>query len=131
MFGEATGPNCLGCHAVGGKGGAFGPTLEGLAGRMNRGEILEHLIDPSKRVAPEFSLHRVEMRDEVVYQGFVVSRDKGELRLRLDDGRILGLKLGEIAKETVSPVSAMPEGLLDALTATEAADLLDYLMTLR
>ena len=98
---------------------------------MNRGEILEHLIDPSKRVAPEFSLHRVEMRDEVVYQGFVVSRDKGELRLRLDDGRILGLKLGEIAKETVSPVSAMPEGLLDALTATEAADLLDYLMTLR
>ena len=131
VFGEATGPNCLGCHAVGGKGGAFGPTLEGLAGRMNRGEILEHLIDPSKRVAPEFSLHRVEMRDEVVYQGFVVSRDKGELRLRLDDGRILGLKLGEIAKETVSPVSAMPEGLLDALTATEAADLLDYLMTLR
>ena len=50
--------------------------------------------------------------------------------LRLADGRILGLKLGEIAKETVSPVSAMPEGLLDALTATEAADLLDYLMTL-
>lgn len=71
------------------------------------------------------------MRDEVVYQGFVVSRNKGELRLRLDDGQILSLKLGEIDKETISPVSAMPEGLLDALTATEAADLLAYLMTFR
>jgi hypothetical protein len=31
----------------------------------------------------------------------------------------------------VSPVSAMPEGLLDALTAQEAADLMAYLRGLK
>jgi len=36
-----------------------------------------------------------------------------------------------VVSDTVSPVSAMPEGLLDALTAQEVADLLAYLAGLR
>jgi cytochrome c1 len=41
------------------------------------------------------------------------------------------LPLDTVTTDTVSPVSAMPEGLLDALTAQEVADLLAYLSRLK
>ena len=41
------------------------------------------------------------------------------------------MPLDRLASDTVSPVSAMPEGLLDALTPQEAADLLSYLSGLK
>ena len=39
--------------------------------------------------------------------------------------------LDTVLTDTVSPVSAMPEGLLDALTAFEVADVLAYLSELK
>jgi len=38
---------CRGCHRIEGKGGTFGPSLEGIGGRLNRDRLLRKLTDPA------------------------------------------------------------------------------------
>jgi len=131
LFRSESGPHCRRCHAVGGAGGRFGPPLDGVGVRMGPEELLEQMVQPSRRIAPEFVVHLVETRDGLVRTGFRVGKDLQTLRLRVEDGTVQTLEAGEVVSDQVSPVSAMPEGLLDALTAVEAADLLAYLRSLR
>jgi len=37
---------CTGCHVVEGKGGALGPSLDGIGKRMDDDKIIEKLVDP-------------------------------------------------------------------------------------
>jgi putative membrane-bound dehydrogenase-like protein len=42
---------CASCHMVGGKGGAVGPILDGIAVRSTKDAILESLMDPNAKLA--------------------------------------------------------------------------------
>jgi mono/diheme cytochrome c family protein len=42
---------CASCHTVGGKGGAIGPILDGIAVRSDKDYILESLMDPNAKLA--------------------------------------------------------------------------------
>ncbi len=42
---------CASCHTVGGKGGAVGPILDGIAVRSDKDYILESLMDPNAKLA--------------------------------------------------------------------------------
>ena len=39
---------CMGCHTVAGKGGAVGPSLDGVGSRMTEAQIAEFIGDPQK-----------------------------------------------------------------------------------
>ncbi len=45
---------CSRCHMVGGKGGAIGPALDGIATRKKEDYILESLVDPGATIAEGF-----------------------------------------------------------------------------
>ncbi len=45
---------CASCHTVGGKGGAVGPILEGIAARASKDYIVESLMDPNAKLAKGF-----------------------------------------------------------------------------
>jgi putative membrane-bound dehydrogenase-like protein len=45
---------CATCHMVGGKGGAIGPILDGIAARANKDYILESLMNPNAKLAKGF-----------------------------------------------------------------------------
>ena len=45
---------CASCHTVGGKGGAVGPILDGIAVRSDKDYILESLMDPNANLAKGF-----------------------------------------------------------------------------
>ncbi len=47
--------DCLSCHAIGGTGGLNGPDLDGVAGRLTAGGLLESLIHPGAKLAPGYS----------------------------------------------------------------------------
>ncbi|CAN5464670.1 c-type cytochrome [soil metagenome] len=118
---------CAQCHKLFDDGGTIGPELTG----AQRNELvywLENIIDPSA----------------VIPEGYQMSM------VTLDDGRLLSGRIGEQTDRTViletpteqvilqrsaveaieeSPLSLMPEGLLDTLTDQEARDLLAYLMS--
>jgi quinoprotein glucose dehydrogenase len=46
--------DCLSCHAIGGTGGLNGPDLDGVAGRLTAGGLLESLIHPGAKLAPGY-----------------------------------------------------------------------------
>jgi len=45
---------CASCHTVGGKGGAIGPILDGIAVRGTKDYIVESLMDPNAKLAKGF-----------------------------------------------------------------------------
>ena len=121
---------CGRCHVAGGIGRAFGPDLNGLGRRMSRAQVLEQIVQPSKSVAPEFRSVSVTLKDDSEFNGFVLSWSVEELVLRDETLREHRWNTREIAEVRESALSAMPEGLLAPLTAAEAADVLEYLMSL-
>ncbi len=131
LFHADSGPQCGRCHVAEGRGRAFGPALDGIASKLDAAALLNQIRWPSRQIAPEFSLHQVETRDGLQHGGFLISKEAGRLRLRGEAGTVIDLPIESVVSDTVSPVSAMPEGLLDALTAQEAADLMAYLRGLK
>ena len=65
--------------------------------------------------------------------GFSTKREASGLTLKMPGGSTETIPAPEIAQTTNAPstVSTIPEGLLDSLTLQEAADLLEYLQTLK
>ena len=71
--------------------------------------------------------HEIETKDGNVQTGFVVSRDTASVRFRASDGAVSVVPASSIRRETTLPGSLMPEGLIQSLTAQEAADLLEFI----
>ena len=65
-----------------------------------------------------------------VLSGIIVSRTETELVLR-DADKETRLALGQVVRVVPQEKSLMPEGLLQHLTAQEAADLIAFLESLR
>jgi putative heme-binding domain-containing protein len=72
----------------------------------------------------------VRKKDGDVVSGIVVSRNDQELVLR-DVERELRLPAASVEKVVPQAKSLMPDGLLQHLTAQEAADLVAYLESLK
>ena len=103
--------------------------LTGLARKYRRDQVLDQILFPSKVIAPEFKTVTLTLSDGNEVSGLVIKRTETEWTLR-DAGLFDHQTMRANVKETrESTVSAMPEGLLAPLTAQEAADLLEYLVS--
>jgi putative heme-binding domain-containing protein len=122
---------CARCHTCAGTGRAFGPDLTGIGKKYDRTQLLDHILNPSKFIVPEFKTISVTLRDDTELSGFVLKRSATELLLRDETLKEHSLKLSDVKEQRESTLSVMPEGLLAPLTAQEAADLLEFLATNR
>ena len=122
---------CLACHFVNGSGRDFGPDLSKAGLRLQKPQIAEAVVTPSKTIATGFNAVTVTLKDGNAQMGFVVKRDADQLTLKIATGQSVPLRVSEVKSEQTLPVSLMPEGLLASFTAQEAADLLEYLAALR
>ena len=122
---------CLECHLLGDKGNEVGPSLKGIGGRNTKEEILQSLLEPSEKIAPEFAAKMIETSEGDIYSGFVVEESPTNIRFRaLNEGTIDLPKDSILSIETQS-LSLMPQFLLQDLTPQQAADLLAFLTSLR
>jgi len=128
VFANESGGQCVRCHRAHGAGRDFGPDLTDIARKFDRAALLTHITQPNLLVAPEHRTHSVILRDDTELTGFLKSRTPAELLLRLEDGTDRRIPAAQVATARESALSAMPEGLLVALTAQEAADLLEFLL---
>ena len=94
---------------------------------MKREEILESLLEPSRKVDPKFATWYVETNDGLVHTGLLVERSETGIVLRDAQGRDVRIDRAEVEQFVQQPHSLMPEQLLRDLSAAEAADLLAYL----
>jgi len=129
VFREA---QCSQCHRLGPLGRSYGPDLTALSSRFGRREILDAVLTPSKQVPSRQAQHVIALRDgrvitgRVVWNGFRAS----ELHIASDPMRleqVTKISKHDIVSYEESPVSPMPEGLLDTFSREEVLDLLAFL----
>lgn len=122
---------CLSCHFLNGSGRDFGPDLSAVGARLTRTQILESILAPSKVIAPGYQAVSLTLQDGDPLFGFILNRGEGRLTLKIATGQALPLSERTISTEQALPTSLMPEGLLQGFTAQEAADLVEYLSSLK
>ena len=118
---------CAVCHRIGQAGTDFGPDLSHIATKYQKPVLLEQILLPSKIIDPAWQITTLTLTGGEVLSGFITARTDTEITLRMAGGVTKNLSPKIIQKTETARVSAMPEGLLQSLTAQEAADLLAYL----
>jgi len=128
---------CVFCHRVSNDStlpaGVFGPDLVQVSARFNRRDLLDHILNPSKFIDEKFRYVTVKTSDGKTITGSLESEDDERVVLRPNP---LTPEKSEIAKamikeRSVSEISPMPAGLLNALKAEQILDLLAWFETLR
>jgi putative heme-binding domain-containing protein len=119
--------NCGSCHKVGERGTEVGPDLTAIVKTRTRGDLLESILEPSRRIEPKFGAYVVRTLDGRALTGLVQKRDEKELVLRDAQGKDVRIASENLEEVKPSRTSLMPQGQLAGLTAQEAADLLEYL----
>lgn len=117
---------CGSCHILYGEGGKVGPDLTG-SGRANLDYLLENIIDPSGVVSADFRMNIISLKDGRVLTGTIVGQTAQTITLRML-AQETTIERSEIAKQEVSSMSMMPEGLVLAFQPDQVRDLIAYLM---
>jgi putative heme-binding domain-containing protein len=117
---------CSSCHRLYGEGNTVGPDLTG-SGRSHLDYLLENLIDPSAMVPADYRVSHVELKDDRVLSGVVVSSSDRTIELQAQTERLV-LDRADIVQVQQGTLSLMPEGILEALPEDEVRDLIAYLI---
>jgi uncharacterized repeat protein (TIGR03806 family) len=131
LFFAEGGANCVQCHRVGSRGRDFGPDLSHIGQKYNRAQLLDNILNPSKTIAPGFATYLVDTTNDLSYSGMLVRENANEVVIKDTSLKETSIKRNDIARLQPSKISAMPEGLLQNLTAQEATDLVAFLASLR
>ncbi|MGD9720805.1 MAG: PVC-type heme-binding CxxCH protein [Pirellulales bacterium] len=131
IFFKSSAAQCKSCHAVQGFGSGIGPELTHIGKKYERQALLETILDPSKAIAPEFRLYLLETTGGMVFAGFLVERNADQVVLQDIKGGRIRVPTDEIEALVEQPKSLMPELVLSEVTAQDAADLLEFLTTLK
>jgi putative heme-binding domain-containing protein len=123
----ATGMTCQNCHRIGDKGINLGPDLSTIGKTRSREDLLDSILDPSRRIEPQYVSYNVETKGGRHVTGLLVKRDASEVILRDVQNQEIRLRVEEVKQMDVSRISLMPDGLLRDLTAQQAADLVEFL----
>ena len=120
---------CVRCHAVGGAGGQVGPALDNIANILTRAQILEALIEPSKRLAPGYGTVTLTLNDGQTVNGILDHETNTELIIRTSDAEPMEIAISRI-KTRENSISAMPAaGKL--ISKRELRDLIEFLSRLK
>jgi putative membrane-bound dehydrogenase-like protein len=119
---------CGVCHSLFGEGGGIGPELTA-ANRTDREFLLASIVNPSGAIRKEFASHEVEMRDGRILSGVILNQSGSELVLGIGTGEKVTLQKSQVSALRESPLSLMPEGLVNALKPKELRDLFSYLQS--
>ncbi|MFO1501184.1 MAG: PQQ-dependent sugar dehydrogenase [Verrucomicrobiota bacterium] len=129
FFREAV--QCSRCHVIQGQGRDLGPDLSLVGAKYSSRELLEQVLEPSKAIDPRFIQYQVETKDGSSWSGFIVKRERDQLWLKDVNLAQVCLHTNQIVHLQPQSLSAMPEALLQGLTAQDAADLIAFLSGLK
>lgn len=125
---------CSRCHRFGDQGKSVGPDLTQVAARFSTRDILDSILDPSKSIAENYRAVSVQTTDGKVVTGRLLpTSDFRSEKIRILPDLLRPDQVVEIDKKAIeehkdSPLSLMPQGLLDQFTPAEIQDLLAYLI---
>jgi putative heme-binding domain-containing protein len=120
--------NCGSCHRIGDRGTPVGPDLSTIGKLRSREDLLESLLEPSRRIEPKYAAYLAHTADGRSVTGLLVKRDEKAVVLRDGQSKEIILAAKEVKELWPSRTSLMPDGQLAGLTPQEVADLLEYLV---
>lgn len=135
IFLERAEVSCNRCHEftppVAGHGaGPVGPSLAGIGKRKTRLELLEAILYPNKTIAPGYANVVLTLKNGEVAAGTVVRETANRIELNSPEEGQRVINLTEVQQREAG-LSAMPEGLADALSKRELRALLEFLASLK
>jgi putative heme-binding domain-containing protein len=89
--------------------------------------MLDSLLDPSRRIEPQYAAYVARTHDGRILTGLVINRDAAGVLLRDAQNKDFALPSNEVDELKPSRRSLMPDGQMASLTTQQAADLLAYL----
>jgi putative heme-binding domain-containing protein len=119
--------DCGSCHKIGDRGTSVGPDLSSIGKLRSREDLLESILEPSRRIEPQYGTYVASTIDGRLLTGLLVKRTDTDVVLRDAHNKEVTLPANTIEQLRPSLTSIMPDGQLSALTAQQAADLLAYL----
>lgn len=123
---------CIVCHHFGPDGGGVGPDLTGVSGRYTPKDLLEEILDPSKRVSDLYASSVLRKKNGEIINGRVTADDDTAVTIMEDllaPSKLTVIKRADIDSVTLSEVSPMPEGLLVTAKEEEIYDLVAFLLS--
>lgn len=123
--------SCVNCHTFANGQQPKGPHLVDIGKRYKKEELLESILDPSKKIAQGFDTWTFAMADGKVHTGFVVLESAETVSVRGTDGLSKELLQQDIDDRVKQEISMMPKGVAGNLTVRQLADLIAYLQSLK
>jgi len=120
---------CVRCHALDGSGGKVGPAMDDIGNRLTREQILESLIEPSKRIAPGYGSVVLTLTNGQEVTGLLEEENEEALILRTSDAEPL-----EVAHSRIKTRRNLPSGMPamgKMISKRELRDLIEYLSNLK
>ncbi len=118
--------NCSSCHAFRGVGHAVGPDLAALHDKP-ADYLVYNILDPSAVIEPRFINYQVELKDGRTLSGIINGETATSLTLVQGGGAKEKILRSDIAEMRAAKLSLMPEGLEQAMTPQDLADLIAHL----
>ena len=118
--------NCARCHKLYAEGGEIGPDLTGYQ-RDQLPTLVRNIIAPSLEIREGYQTVGVRLEDGSVLTGFIENQNDERFILKSIDGTSHVISKSEVDQILKQSTSLMPEGMLNALTDQQIADLLAYL----
>jgi len=110
---------CVTCHTIQGQGGNIGPNLSG-AGAMNLEALLRSILTPNAAMEAGYRVYRVELNDDELIDGFLVSQDKDAVIVRIPNSEDQRIPRKQVRRANFVRRSLMPEGLIEAFAEKDA-----------
>jgi putative membrane-bound dehydrogenase-like protein len=123
--------SCINCHTFANGQQPKGPHLVDIGKRYKRAELIESIVQPSKKIAQGFDTWAIAMDDGKIYTGFIVLESAETVTLRDATGISHELIQDQIEDRVKQEISMMPQGIVGNLSPEQLADLLAYLESLR
>lgn len=120
---------CYKCHRFNGEGGDTGPDITGVGNRFNAQYILEAVVVPSKVISDQYQSSIILTVQGEVISGRIIDENDDEVKVRTDPfaREVTVVKKKDIEERQKSPVSEMPQGLINTLTKEEILDMVAYM----
>ena len=118
--------SCSKCHRINGVGQNVGPDISDTRARA-RDALLYDILDPNRRVDPQFTECIVVTTDGRLFNGLLIAEASESITLRQPEGREQIIPRNEIDEIKSSGRSLMPEGIERDVTVEQMADVLAFL----
>lgn len=132
IFFHPAGPGCYRCHMIEGRGRAIGPDLTMIGHSQTREHVLESILDPSREIAPLYTLWTIRTKSGDAVTGMLLRRDGQSNEIYVDaTGQETKVVESTVVDRKMRSESLMPVGLVQAMTDQELRDVVAFLMQKR